>query len=56
MDASPIAAAKSALNVSNLVKLIVGFVVINALLELTGFSSFIYQPIASFKQKFNIGQ
>lgn len=52
---SPIAAAKSALNVGFIVKLIVGVIVINALLELTGLSGWIYAPVTTAKAKFGGG-
>lgn len=45
-------AVKGALKPMNIVGLIVGFVVVNAILELTNLSDWVYYPVASFKAKF----
>jgi len=42
-------AAKSAFNLKNILVLVFGLLVINAILDLAGFSAWLWQPVTTFK-------
>lgn len=50
MDASQ--TVKSVVNLNNMAKFALGFILLNAILELTGLSDYFYYPVSTIKSKF----